>query len=125
MTTPATSLTIEAKAAYAAEQAVDATAAEDDRKILRAAATTALRSVLVKPDGTRLTLSELSLTVKDSDLQDGRVVWGDGTQNLAAILREEEWEVFVVASVDGQWTRLDDAPVESLSDIGAVLMKAV
>lgn len=117
-------LTDEATAAYGAEQAKAEAAAETQRKALRTGATDALRALLVRADGTRLTLTAASLTVRDADIDaeagNGRVVWSDGTLSLAAILDDGAWQVFLVAEVDGQWQRTSEA-LDDLADLGAAL----
>lgn len=111
----------EAKAAYDAELAAAEAAAESERKALRQAATDAVRAVLgTQADGTRYTLTEAGLTVRESDVDAGRVVWSDGTVSLAAVLREGEWRVFLVEQVDGQYERRSGR-LHNLADLGEAL----
>ena len=117
------SLTSEAVAAHAAEKTADATAAENDRKALRAAAADALRTVLTRPDGTVLTMAAASLSVAWTDLANGVVVVSDATVALTAQQRDGQWSVRLAEQVDGQWTPMSE-PLLSLADLGAALEDA-
>lgn len=113
-------LTSEAAAAYEAVLVAEASKADSARKALRQAALDAVKAVLVRPDGTSLTMAEAGVKPVDTDLANGLVVVGDGTSHLAAQLRDDRWVVVVVEQVDGRWTRVGDR-VRTLADVGAVL----
>jgi hypothetical protein len=98
-------------------------AAEESRQAWRReqsqAALAELRSVLVRPDGTQLNLSDLGLSRVESDMEAGLAVWSDGTVSLGC-QRREEWRCVLVVKVDGAWTSASGR-LRSLADLGAAL----
>ena len=126
------SLTIEARAAHTADlAAVDAAAiasraavdaaALAARREARQAGTNALRDVLIRPNGTAITLGEARLTVKHDDMAAGLVVWGDTDGVLlAACLRDDVWTVRLVRLVDDEYEVASDV-LTDLADLGAAL----
>ena len=119
-----TTLTEAAEAAYLKHIADAEAAIEAERKALRQAAVEAVRSVLVRPDGTGMTLTEAGLKPVYTVVEQGMVVYSDGAVSLAAIRREDRWPVFLVELVDGQWTRRSDR-IRTLAELGAALDAAV
>lgn len=115
----------EADAAYEAELAAKQAALDAHIKTLRAAATEAVRAVLARADGSRITLTDAGMTVRDValDAQVPRVVWSNGTTSLAAVFRDDAWRVFLVEQQDGQWTRVGDR-LTSLADLGRARSEA-
>lgn len=116
------SLLEEAVAALRAREQAAEQAAEAERAALRAQATQALRAVLVRPDGSSLTLTQAGLSPVHTDLEAGLVVWSDGTVNVAARREEGEWRVYRLVRVDGEWTPRPPTPLTSLADLGAALL---
>lgn len=114
-------LTAEATAAHAATQVAADAAADAGLRALWVAATAALRAVLVRPDGTTLSVSATGLTEAHADADDGLVVWRDPDGLLlAAQLEDDQWHVLLVRKVDGQFA-LASEPLTSLADLGAAL----
>lgn len=114
-----TVLTDEAAAQYQARVDAEAAALDEARKQLRQDALDAVRGVLVREDGTVLTLSDAGLATVLVDLDTGLVVVSDDTVSLAASKRDDRWVVRLVENQDG-WTPISDR-VRSLADIGAAL----
>lgn len=100
-----------------AQEAADAYTAMQTAQV--ASARDAVVSSLVRPDGTRLTLSDAGLKRASADLVSGLVVWSDGTIHLAAQRREGRWRAVLVTQEAGEWRMV--AEVGSLADIGAAL----
>ena len=111
-------LTTEATAARDAELAEQAEADEAARQQMCDDAAAAVQAVLVRADGTLLTLAASGLEQVHVDAENVLTVWSDGPVSLAA-QREGGWVVAVVTKVDGQWQR--GPVVASLADLGAVL----
>lgn len=110
----------EAQKAYEAVLAAEAATADAERKALRLAATDAAKSVLTRPDGTTLTMTDAGLSAVHTDLDSGLVVWTAGGVSLAAQFREGRWSVRLVEKVDGRWTWRSEG-MRSLADLGAAL----
>ena len=93
------------------------------RDNLRTEALQALRGVLVRPDGTKLTPAEAGLAAEYDDLENGLVVVGDGVVHLA-IRRGRDggpWRVYLVELVDDEWTTVEREPIEDLAELGSFL----
>lgn len=118
-----TVLTDEAEAARVAHEASEAAAVEQERQALLTAAKEAIKAMLVRPDGTYLTLSASGLKMVHDDLENGLAIASDGTVALAA-RRDKggEWDVYLVRQVDGAWTKASDA-LRSLAELGAALIE--
>lgn len=119
-------LSEEAAAAFAAEQAAVEAGRESVRKERRTAAASAVRAVLTRPDGTTVTMTQAGLSPVASltDPIAGQVVWTDGALHLAALFRRDEWRVFLVRPLpDGTIERLSDR-LRDLADLGAAMAGA-
>lgn len=93
------------------------------RDTLRTEALQALRAVLVRPDGTKLTPAEANLAAVYDDLENGLVVVGDGVVHLA-IRRGKDggpWRVYLVELRDGEWTTVTREPIDNLAELGGFL----
>lgn len=120
-----TVLTDQAAAALAAREAAEAAAADAAKKALRSAALDAVRAILVRQDGTTMTISEAGLSAVLTDLEHGLVVVSDGTVALAAVRTDGVWVVRLAVSDEGdnRWRTTSD-PLHSLADLGAALKVA-
>lgn len=118
-------LTDQAAAELAARVAAEQAAADAARKALRTAALDAVRAILVREDGTTVTLSDAGLSAVLTDLDHGLVVVSDGTVALAAVQTNSAWAVSLAVSDDGdgKW-RTASNPLHSLADLGAALKVA-
>lgn len=119
-------LTEEANAAQAAVEAAAEAARVEERRALRQAATDAMKQLLVRPDGSSLTMTEVALKPVSTDLAAGVVVYSDGTLYLAATRRELEdgghrWVIHLVTkNPDGTFTRASER-LDDLADLGFAL----
>lgn len=114
-------LTDEAEKARLAQEAKDAAAVDAERKALRTAALDAIRAMLVRPDGTTMTLSDAGLAAVFTDLANGLVVASDGTINLAARRgKDGAWDVYLVTGSGSTWTKASD-DLNTLADLGEAL----
>lgn len=116
-----TTLSDEAEAARLAAEAEQEALLEEQRKQLQAAARDAVKTLLVRADGTPLTFTDLGLKLKVADLNNGLVVWSDGTVSLGAVRDRDDWTVQLVTFDDG-WTRAS-GPLRSLADLGEALAR--
>lgn len=115
-------LTDQAAAQLAARVAAEQAAADAAKKALRTAALDAVRLILVRQDGTTMTLAEAGLSAVLTDLDHGLVVVSDGTVSLAAVQSDGSWVVSLAISDEGdnRW-RVASDPLHSLADLGAAL----
>lgn len=117
-------LTDEAEKARIAQEAKDAAAVDAERKALRSAALDAIRAMLVRPDGTSMTLAESGLAAVHTDLANGLVVASDGAISLAARRgKGGVWDVYLVTGSGSDWTPVS-GDLNTLADLGKALKVA-
>ncbi len=113
----------EAEDARLADEAAQAEAAAALRQQTLAEARSAVLSILIRPDGTQLTLADVGLSLRHDDLPAGLVVYSDGKVHLAASRRDEVWLPFLASLVDSGWTHVGER-LTSLADLGRRLAAA-
>ena len=113
-------LTAEANSAHQAELDAQAAADAAARQQMCDDARAAVQAVLVRADGTLLSLAASGLVEVHVDTDHALTVWSDDAVSLAAHRRSGVWTVAVVTMVDGRWSGPGPV-VASLADLGAAL----
>lgn len=113
----------EAAVAFAAYQAAQEAEREAKRAAMQADARAAVRAVLIRPDGTQISLTEVGLTFDHVSLEERRAVWRTSDVALAAVKRDGAWSVHLARNDGGAWVMVSE-PLRALADLHQALQAA-